>query len=167
MRRTDYRLAFLAEQYLTELVVNNKSSHTVKNFRRVLREFQQFVQSVGGPDSCDAISLGMVRQFQEHLRGKKKNKASSVRFKIQVLKAWSAYLTRAGIFRQDPLAGHRLLPAAERNLPRSLTEEDLQRVSDSFDPATAVGARNLAIVSLLIDTGLRVSELAALTSLGH
>ncbi len=163
MRRTGYRLAFLVDQYLTELMVNNKSPHTVKNFSRVLREFQQFVQSTGGPDSGEAISPGIVREFQKHLRENKKNRPSSVRSKIQVLKAWTAYLTRAGVFRRDPLAGHRLLPTAGRQLPRSLDPDDLQRVGDSFDSATAIGARNLAIVSLLIDTGVRVSELAALT----
>jgi len=45
---------------------------------------------------------------------------------------------------------------------RSLTQEQVDELLASFDTHTAAGARNLAIASLAIDTGLRNSELCRL-----
>ena len=43
-----------------------------------------------------------------------------------------------------------------------LTEEEIQRIFASIDPNTVLGARNGAIYSLMLDTGLRISEVASL-----
>lgn len=43
---------------------------------------------------------------------------------------------------------------------RSLDADSIVRLLASFDPYTAIGARDLAIAALAIDTGLRSSELA-------
>ncbi|MBK8467702.1 MAG: site-specific integrase [Chloracidobacterium sp.] len=45
---------------------------------------------------------------------------------------------------------------------RSLTMDQLVELLASFDPSTAIGTRDLAILSVAIDTGLRRAELARL-----
>jgi integrase/recombinase XerD len=44
-----------------------------------------------------------------------------------------------------------------------LTEQEIQRVLASINTRTAYGARNYAIIVVLLDTGLRCGELCGLT----
>ena len=43
-----------------------------------------------------------------------------------------------------------------------LTEEEIKRIFSSINPNTAMGARNTAIYSLMLDTGLRLTEVVTL-----
>lgn len=63
-------------------------------------------------------------------------------------------------------SGHPALSAKLKRLPaklqRRLTAADAYRLLTSFDTSTPKGKRDLAIASLALDTGLRVSELCRL-----
>jgi integrase/recombinase XerD len=60
-----------------------------------------------------------------------------------------------------------MVPAAPQwpkdRLPRSLSIEDLRAVLSQFDPNTASGRRDLAMIRCMSDLGLRVSEVVSLT----
>ena len=43
-----------------------------------------------------------------------------------------------------------------------LSDEEIGRIFASMNPHTALGARNTAIYSLMLDTGLRLKEVATL-----
>jgi integrase/recombinase XerC len=162
MARINYPLSVLADNYISYLEGNGRSPHTISGFRRVLTSFERFVRASGEAGTRDDLCPEVVAAYRAHLVAKQ-YKLSSVRFQIQVLKAWSAYLTEEQIFRTDPLARRGLLPKIPKALPKFLTPEERERIIAHWSHPDATSARNLAIFCLLLDTGLRVSELASIT----
>jgi integrase/recombinase XerD len=71
------------------------------------------------------------------------------------------YLVREGIVTTDPSAEVDS-PKLGRSLPKSLTEDQVEKLLQAPDTATALGLRDRAMLELLYATGLRVSELVSL-----
>ena len=134
------------------------SPHTLRSYRSDLAEFGRFVGPGKGLDTVDART---VRGYLAHLHVRRLEPASVGR-KLAALRSWFRFLVRRG--------------ALQRNAAREVRGPRLPKKLVSFlpiDEATALvegkalrGAarpRDLAILELLYASGLRVSELAALT----
>ena len=81
---------------------------------------------------------------------------------LSSLRRYYQYLLREGQIAADPSA---LLesPRLGRPLPKSLTEAQVEQLLAAPDPAAPLGLRDRAMLETLYATGLRVSELVALT----
>ncbi|MHB8535796.1 MAG: site-specific tyrosine recombinase XerD [Sulfuricaulis sp.] len=81
---------------------------------------------------------------------------------LSSLRRFYGYLVREDGVKTDPTA---LIdsPRIGRSLPRSLTEEQVEKLLLSPDVATPLGLRDRAMLETLYATGLRVSELVGLT----
>jgi len=80
---------------------------------------------------------------------------------LSTLRRYYQYLLREGRIATDPTA---LLesPKLGRPLPKSLTEEQVERLLSAPDTGTTLGQRDRAMLEVLYATGLRVSELITL-----
>ncbi len=81
---------------------------------------------------------------------------------LSSLRRFYGYLLREGRIKTDPTALVEA-PRLGRALPKSLTEAQVERLLAAPDVATALGLRDRAMLEVLYATGLRVSELIALT----
>jgi integrase/recombinase XerD len=81
---------------------------------------------------------------------------------LSSLRRFYRYLVREGVVAADPTA---LLesPKLGRPLPKSLSEEQVERLLAAPDTQTLLGLRDRAMLETLYATGLRVSELVAVT----
>ena len=86
----------------------------------------------------------------------------SVSRHISTLRNFYAFLLREGRIANDP-AEHLGTPKQWQTIPKFLNLEEIERVSQSPDGARPTGQRDRAMIELLYATGLRVSELCALT----
>ncbi len=89
-------------------------------------------------------------------------KARSTARLLSSLRRFYRFLLRENLIRTDPTA---LVdaPRVGRSLPKSLTEEQVERLIAAPDVETALGLRDRAMLETLYATGLRVSELVGLT----
>ena len=71
------------------------------------------------------------------------------------------YLLREGVRAEDPSAQIES-PRLGRPLPKSLTEDEVERLLNAPQVATPLGLRDRAMLEMLYATGLRVSELVGL-----
>lgn len=81
---------------------------------------------------------------------------------LSALRRFYRYLIREGVIAADPTAELES-PKLGRPLPKSLTEEQVETLLRAPDVTVALGMRDRAMLETLYATGLRVSELIALT----
>lgn len=89
-------------------------------------------------------------------------KARSLARHLIAIRGFFKFLLRTGVLAENPAALIDL-PKAGRKLPKFLTLEDVDRLLQKPAGDAPEGERNQAMIELLYATGLRVSELTALT----
>jgi len=81
---------------------------------------------------------------------------------LSSLRRFYQYLLREELIANDPTA-HIESPKLGRSLPKSLTEEQVEKLLHAPNVETPLGLRDRAMLETLYATGLRVSELVGLT----
>ncbi len=151
------------QRFLNHLKVERDvSPHTLRNYGIDLRQFQTFIAATVGACAPTGIDADMIRAFLAGLRTKGV-KASTIARKLATLRSLFHYLGREGIVLISPAVAV-ASPKQEKRLPRFLTQEEACRLVEhpSASPAR-FGLRDRAILETLYSTGIRVSELAALS----
>jgi site-specific recombinase XerD len=162
----------LKQQFLEYIEIERgRSLKTVENYDHYLGRFIEFLKN----DDTGAITDSSVREFRLWLnrqstgrsRGNIKRDNETLSRKTQnyyliALRAFLKYLARQGV---KSLAPDRieLAKVSERTLDL-ITSAELTRLLNSPNGTELKDLRDRAILELLFSTGLRVSELAALTS---
>jgi len=85
----------------------------------------------------------------------------TIQGRIRALKAFWSWLHREAHIDSNPLAGLPL-PKVPKNMIDILEKEQIIQLLRAIDRYTPLGARNYIILVLLIDTGLRISELTSI-----
>lgn len=142
-----------------------RSPHTVEAYSRDLRLFMAFC---AGPDisSFDpaAVDTRLIRQWIASLAETGISPAS-LRRKTQSLRAYFKFLCRRDYLKSNP-ADDIILAKLPKPLPDFVADDDLRRMinkSPGSDTDDFISARDHIILHLLYATGLRRSELLALT----
>lgn len=133
------------------------SEHSIRAYRNDLTEFIKFKNN-------DVIT------YIDYL-SKNTKKVSTLKRKIASLKVFFQYLEEHNLISKNVLAGKRFKFREEKNLPKTISSNDLSMIFNYLQltqkNATSLYAkekanRNLLIISLLLSTGLRISELCQL-----
>lgn len=140
----------------------NLSEKTLSAYASDLKQFFAFEQNELEPDICAYIS---------HLRLDLKLKDTSIRRKIITLKNYYGYLADADILAVSPFYKLKFKFKQERRLPKTLAVTDVAKLLACFDAdpealspfAKRAFVRDAALLDLLICTGIRIGEAAAIT----
>lgn len=157
----------LIERYVNYLQYErNASPHTIRNYRSDLLQFRDFLSQGRGraPVDVAAIDTLRIRAFLAHLYSNEKKKTSIAR-KLAAVRAFFKFLGREHRLEKNPAATVST-PKLDKNLPRIMTEEEMNTFLDQVGKAAQSGdpmlRRDRAILELLYASGLRVSELTGL-----
>jgi integrase/recombinase XerD len=82
---------------------------------------------------------------------------------LSSIRRFYRYLVREELLESDPSAQIDS-PKQGRTLPATLSEQDVEALLDAPDTGSVLGLRDRAMLELLYATGLRVSELTAITA---
>lgn len=133
------------------------SEHSIRAYQNDLRGFIKF-------ESNDIIA------YIDYL-SKKTKKVSTLKRKIASLKVFFQYLEENNLIKQNILASKRFKFCEEKNLPKTISINDLTTIFDylklkqknaTSEYEKEKATRNFLIISLLLSTGLRISELCQL-----
>ncbi len=136
------------------------SRNTLESYRRDLNKFAAWLAAQRGATLLQATQ-GDIQGYLAHLFVVQKARASSTGRNISSLKRLFRYLLRQGKLEVDPTLQIDT-PKLPRNLPRTLTEADVELLLSAPDEQTPLGLRDRTMFEVLYATGLRVSELVSL-----
>lgn len=133
------------------------SANTLAAYRRDLTQLANYLAPalIGSATSADLMTFISERYAA----------GSATRSAARQLSCWRGfyrYLLMEGRITSDPTE-NLAQPKLGRPLPKSLTEEDVERLLAAPDLEQAHGLRDRAMLELLYATGLRISELIGLT----
>lgn len=164
-------LAPVLQAFFTQRLIAQRqvSSHTVAAYRDTFRLLLAFAQQHTGTAPCDLrledLDAELIGAFLEHLRHDRRNSARTRNARLAALHSLFRY---AALRHPDHAALiQRVLaipPARAAKGPVSyLTPGEATALLAAPDRSRWVGRRDHALLGVAIQTGLRVSELTALT----
>ncbi|MDO8670085.1 MAG: tyrosine-type recombinase/integrase, partial [Dehalococcoidia bacterium] len=142
------------------LRAENSSPKTVETYSEALTLLAGFLRGKGMPTNPANLTREHVEEFISDLLQTRKPATASNRFKS--LQRYFKWLTEEGEIKDNPMA-HMHPPKLPENPPEVLSEEDLAKILKACSGNTFEERRDTAIIRLLLDTGARRAELAALT----
>ncbi|MEW6052772.1 MAG: tyrosine recombinase XerC [Nitrospirota bacterium] len=146
------------DKFLRYLAVEKAvSGHTVRAYRKDLKEFAEYMHA--DPDKVDMID---VRGFvADQIR--KGLSRTTVSRRLSSIRSFYKFLYREGYIFANP-AKMVSNPRIPRMLPRFLSVDDVFALIEKPEGIGFMPARDRAILELLYSSGLRVSELARLST---
>jgi site-specific recombinase XerD len=152
--------AELVTSWRLSLQAANRSAATRRLYLETCTQFGQFLEAKGMPTNPASISREHVESYLADVLARNKPATAATRHKA--LRQWFTWLEGEGEIPRNPMA--RIKPPAVPETPAPvLGATDLKRLLATC--ATGKGyqeRRDYALLSLLIDTGLRRSEAAGL-----
>jgi integrase/recombinase XerD len=136
------------------------SRNTLDSYRRDLIKFSTWLEKQRNATVLQATHSD-IQGYLAQLVVVQKAKSSSTGRNISSLKRLFRYLVRQGKISADPTLQIDT-PKLPRNLPKSLTEQDVEQLLAVPDVQTPLGLRDRTMFEVLYATGLRVSELVTL-----
>ena len=172
-------LARYLEVFFTDRMMRQRraSAHTIASYRDTFRLLLRFAQMrLGKPPSAldvQDLNASLVGDFLHDLEDTRGNTIRSRNTRLAAIHSFFRFLAfqepGCGALIQQVLA----IPTkrTDRRLVQYLTDEESQALIAAPDQSTWLGRRDRALLSLAIQTGLRVSELVGLRCrdlhLGH
>ena len=143
------RLSDVVEAFLLSRTVGGCTSRTVELYRTVLGPL---VAALG--DEVRACTVLPVQTYLSTLRARVKPTTAHLHF--SKLRAFFRWCEEADVLPESPLRGVSM--KVPKTLPRVPEDEHVRQLLLTCDPETFEGRRNRALVALLADSGLRISE---------
>ncbi len=167
-------LGQLIESYVLCCCTEGKSRKTTDWYRANLSRFSRYLKEHAFPQKVEEIGTAEARSFIFHLQNEVKRWEASayVRdnkhlspFSVQgyarSIKAFWSWLLAEGYISQNPMAGLRL-PRTPRLIIATFSPEQTRKMLDTIDRKTSRGLRDYTMMLVLLDTGVRLSELIGL-----
>jgi integrase/recombinase XerD len=147
------------DQYLSHLQFERRlAEHTLESYARDLTRLAEY--AAGQERAVDALTRRHLEDAVRELMTEGKSPRSVARF-VACVRGFYRFLTVHRHLHDNPAIDLQA-PRAWKVLPKFLSTEDVDRLINAPDVATARGLRDRALIELLYATGLRVSELVAL-----
>lgn len=135
------------------------SENTVASYISDLSSFAHFILHTWDV-APNKVESEMIQRYQGWLFEQGREAASQAR-SLSSIKSFYAFLLLEERMERSPAEGIET-PRTGRQLPDTLSTEEIDRLLDSLDTSTPKGRRDSAMLEVLYSCGLRVSELTSL-----
>jgi site-specific recombinase XerD len=158
--------AFFIDRLMSQ---RHASSNTIAAYRDTFRLLLQFAADRTGTPPCrldvSDLDAPLVGAFLTHLERDRHNSPRTRNNRLAAIHSLFSYAARLHPEHAASIGRVLAIPAKrfERNLVTFLTESEADALLTACDRTTWTGRRDHALLLLAIQTGLRISELTALT----
>lgn len=161
--------------YLVACEAEDKSPWTVRWYGQKLAYFAAYLREHVGITTLAAVGAAEVRRFIRHLQTEVRPGANNphrsaeegglspqtVAGYVRTLRAFFSWTVREGLLAESPMRQVRT-PRTPQRAMRTFTDAEVTRLLDAVRGTTPTAKRNHCILLVLLDTGIRVSELVHL-----
>ncbi|MBA2502314.1 MAG: tyrosine-type recombinase/integrase [Pyrinomonadaceae bacterium] len=143
-------------------IYKSVSAETRAAYHRAIREFFHFV---GGVHPV-LVTPAQVILYRDHLTVNKRRKANTVATKLAIVRSFFEYLKAAGIIPLNPASTKLVAPPELPTEPqgRALTPKEVRYLLSGPDRSKAEGARDYAIMLVMLRLSLRLAEASTLST---
>jgi len=142
------------------LRAQNKSARTIVGYSEAVSQLGRFLQSKGMPTTLAAIRREHVESYIDDLVARWKPATANNRYRG--LQSFFRWLVEEGEIKVSPMA-HMKPPRIPEDPAPVLSDKQLKAILDTCKGNGFDDRRDQAILSVLLDTGLRRAELAGLS----
>lgn len=167
-------LTEVINQYLIDCEIRGLTSQSIEWYRKRLTLFAKKLETICKVTELEQVRIMHLRQVVQHLMNSKAGEnnprkpvedkplsAFTVRGYVRAVKAFFGWCFNEELIASDPSA--RLVqPKAPDYLIPTFSIEHIEKMLATCDTSTAEGFRNYVVLLILLDTGMRVSELCGL-----
>ena len=159
------------EPFRAHLVMLGKSNRTIVGYLIDLNTFARWFEQINGyallPDNLTPTD---IREYRQFLLNVQKAKASTINRHLSALRAYGVWAKSSGTITYNPVCGIKSI-AQQKHAPKWLDRREqaaLHREAErriqaaKTEPAKRQAIRDHCILVVLMNTGLRVSELTNL-----
>ena len=170
---TTTSLESLTKGYLLNCRIENKSPKTIRGYEMTLRNFAWYCQQNNFPQ-VQKLTAVHIRHFLWYL-GSETNRWNStnpsarhpasnttINDYFRALRTFFNWLEREELIIDNPFK-HLKTPKPDNTIIQALTPAEIERLFKACSGKSMLNVRNRAILSLFLDTGLRLSEVINLT----
>lgn len=156
-----YRLSDVVEEYLVALRVAGRSPRTTEWYRANLAEFTRFLERDGQVAAVADLQPTSVRRWLLALNSRPTALSpSSLAGRVRTVKAFGTWVAAELDLPSNPVRAVPI-PRVPDQLVPSLRDHEIARLIQAATE-TRHPQRDTALILLMIDTGIRLSEVAAL-----
>ena len=163
------QLDHLIEGFKLSCATEGKAAKTIEWYTCYLLKFRQFLKSRRMPTDVAQINRGHIRAFIRYLqtearcpRSDKLLSQATVQGYVRTLKAFFSWLMREEYLANNPMAGIPV-PKASTKIINTFTDDQIAQLAQGWQRPNGNNSRNLAILLLMLDSGLRVSEVTGIS----
>jgi len=149
----------LAPSFRRALLAANKAPRTIDSYQEAVTLFARFLEATGMPMQVEAIRREHVEAFLADIL--ERFKPATAANKYRSLQQFFKWLLEEGEITESPMRRMRPPHVPEEPVP-ILSEGQLRSLFKACEGRLFEDRRDMAIVSLFLDTGMRRAELAGL-----
>lgn len=160
------KLDYMCEKFLNEMQsTKNLSNKTIIAYRSDLHDFIKYL----GENQIDNLT---IIDYVKYLSSERQLQGSTINRKLVVLKVFFKFLYSNNYIEENYYNSHFFKFKKERKLPKIITTKDAERLlkylkieseKDRGDYSHWLSLRNLALIDILISTGMRIEEVSNIT----
>lgn len=152
-------VALLAASFRRHLLAANKAPRTIETYGDAVRLLEAFLAAQGMPLNVAALSREHIESFIADTLSHSAPSTASIRYRA--LQQFFKWAVDEGEIPVSPMAKMRP-PIVPDTPPPVVSDADLTRLLKECDGTGFPARRDAALIRLLLDTGMRRSELAGL-----
>jgi len=139
-----------------------KSPSTITWYNEMIKRFTNFLKANNIEPVLGEFTIGAARDFVIHEQERKLS-PYTIQARVRALKGFSSWLYGEKYTVENTLTILKI-PKAPTKLVEPLTTEEIDLLVSVQNPLTVLGSRNLGVLTTLLGTGIRESELSNLRS---
>lgn len=146
------------ELFLSDVRSRNRSTDTIKYYKQSLTEFRNILNGQGVSSRVDRLTKRIIqRNFIEYSMTKLGHKYGTVANRLRAVRAFFNFLVSEKILKESPMQG--IVISNTQSRIETYSREQLNEIFRQPDLETFVGYRDYTIMTVLLDTGVRLREL--------